>query len=345
MATKKVDRRIAFAATYGQSHFKTFNAFSALWRAEDLIAEVEVMDRTKAADDATKGGFGYRFGTYEAVSYYAVAFVTCLEWHARSRLADLLTFDPEQLRPDELKSLGNATLVEAMKAELSVPQLVGASSLVSSIDAYLDIFERVLNAIGAPGGLKKALKEERVVFNYNGIEEEAPAYTRLERLFEYRHRLVHEIGMHVIGHPSIRELWLPDDASKIGNVVCACIRRIEAEITRHAPHNFPNKLSEDGSPGDDLSTVKEEIEKLEKRIAKAAILPEEGESWTQALNATHAALERETHFIKAAEFLRPLRYLDVSQSVELELYRNRARYLRVLNDEIWEDRQEPDPQP
>jgi hypothetical protein len=79
------DHLVDFAARYAGTRFQTLNVSSALRRAEALVLDAEEMlEVRKTAEDN-------RFPTYEIISYFAVGFVTCLEWHARSRLVDLIT--------------------------------------------------------------------------------------------------------------------------------------------------------------------------------------------------------------------------------------------------------------
>ena len=84
----KMHHHVAFAMTYFRGAFRTFNAASALSRMEKLIEEAE--DMAARLRDHPLDGFPFTY--HQFPSFYLVGFVTCLEWHARSRLADLLAY-------------------------------------------------------------------------------------------------------------------------------------------------------------------------------------------------------------------------------------------------------------
>lgn len=121
---------VAFAIAYNRGLFRTFNAGAALNRIGQLVEEAEEM--------ATLLG-KHRVQRFPAMlphfpEYYLVGYVTCLEWHARSRLADLLAHFPDQTTADDLKAVTESgKLREMVVSRLTVPELVGVSASVSSL--------------------------------------------------------------------------------------------------------------------------------------------------------------------------------------------------------------------
>ena len=123
--------------------------------------------------------------------YYLVGFVTCLEWHARSRLADLLAHAPDRTTSDDLKAVTESgKLKEMVVSRLTVPELVGASTNVSKLRNYIAIFDRIFQAIIPSSGVCHAAD----VIKIGDVPEEASAWVDLESIYETRHRLVHEIS-------------------------------------------------------------------------------------------------------------------------------------------------------
>jgi hypothetical protein len=83
----------------------------------------------------------------EIYSYYMVGFVTCLEWHARSRLVDLFNHLPECVLADDLKGhINDRVLSQMAAAKVGVPEMLGALLSVGSVEAYLSTILRVFKA-------------------------------------------------------------------------------------------------------------------------------------------------------------------------------------------------------
>ena len=90
---KKPHHHISLAGFHRNTIFPTFNAYIALRRAEDLLEDVEHLALVySAAEETADRG---RISGFAITDYYVVGYVTCLEWHARSRLVDLLTCMPQ----------------------------------------------------------------------------------------------------------------------------------------------------------------------------------------------------------------------------------------------------------
>ena len=111
------------------------------------------------------------------------------------------------------------------------------------------------------------------------------------------------------------------------------IRLVEAKVTQHSPEDFPNRLGTDGYAED-------EVEKLEKAIASiqedlTALFEKEelGSTWKEALDASTTSQELELDFIDEANFLRPVRHLDMRRSVRIEYLMSKLAYLLILKSE------------
>src|ERR1700730_18009048 len=101
---------VEFASRYARSPLKTLSAGGALWRAEALVEDLDSLSELRVEADKNGISFGYRGRTFEIVSYYAVGFATCLEWHARSRLVDLMLFRPNSIEKEDVKKLADVAL-------------------------------------------------------------------------------------------------------------------------------------------------------------------------------------------------------------------------------------------
>ena len=123
---------VNFAARYaGTRVFQTLNVSSALWRAEALVLDAKEMLELKKAGEDKGIHFGSRRSTYEIISYFAVGFVTCLEWHARSRLIDLMLYKPSCITATDLDGIAKVALSQMVAERVTVPHLLGAATTVS----------------------------------------------------------------------------------------------------------------------------------------------------------------------------------------------------------------------
>src|SRR4051794_20949240 len=91
MADDVLHPHVAFATRYGSPTSDFLSASVALSRLEILIDDVTRLKSTLDERDLASERWYPWFG-YEVISYYAIGYVTCLEWHSRSRLVDLFTY-------------------------------------------------------------------------------------------------------------------------------------------------------------------------------------------------------------------------------------------------------------
>jgi hypothetical protein len=122
----KVESRLALVNRVSDEFHGTLNAFSAIVRVEVLIDDAERAARAHAISPPYAG----RDFELDIVSYYSVGLVTCLEWHARSRLADPLTYAPDNVTDDDLgKDAGTKVLRHLIATKARIPQISCADLL------------------------------------------------------------------------------------------------------------------------------------------------------------------------------------------------------------------------
>lgn len=328
----KQHHHVAFAKTYFRGAYRTFNAAAALSRMEQLVEEAEEM--VALLRDHSLDRFPVTLP--HLPGYYLVAFVTCLEWHARSRLADLLAHAPERTTAEDLKAVTEGgKLREMVASKLTIPELVGASANVSSLREYSAVFDRVFEAITpeeARGRASRAIKAR-------DDPETKSAWVELEWLYEARHRMVHEITHEQIGHYALRDTVHVDEIVRLGRLVHGCMREVETVITAHAPGDFPNLLDRAGLPVSEAGRLRCDIEAGEARLTALAVA-KSGEAIGSGLNPVLIALAAEAHrrHVEAElawlnEF-RPAGWQihNPADDLEVSLLRGRLAYLREAEE-------------
>jgi hypothetical protein len=203
MKPPRIHPLVDFASRYAGTRFKTLNAAAAIWRAEDLVLDAELMAELKLNAEVNKVPFGKIRSTYELINYYAVGYVTCLEWHARSRLVDIMLFRPSCIQPSDVKNIATLALSQMVAEGVTVPHLLGAASNVSHIGEYIEIFRRVFNELGIAEIIERELRATKTEIDLHLIEADNSLYGILDEIFELRNALVHEIGLSIIGHQSL----------------------------------------------------------------------------------------------------------------------------------------------
>lgn len=166
---------VDFASRYARVGFPTLNASTAIYRAEALIDDAEELIELHAKCEERLLRFGHRMGTYEVVSYYAVGFITCLEWHARSRMVDLMMFAPDSIEANDVKNIEKNALSQMMSANVTVPHLVGAATKVANIQDYVDVFNRIYRTLKIDADANRLLR---------GIEAEQPGANESAKVYD-----------------------------------------------------------------------------------------------------------------------------------------------------------------
>ena len=288
MANDDVHHGIVFASRYALGIAQgNFNAATALSRLRVLANDIEHIDAAIeiAKRDAKENDGDWNYlRNVEAFSFYAVGIVTCLEWHARSRLTDLFSFMPSAIGQDDLKPLANARMMAQMvENNVSAAQLLGGMTTVASSDRYLSIMNRVLGHLAIPDSVYDLINAKAEPYGLFGSEVRG-GIERLQRIFEFRNAFVHEIGIEVSGSYLMRETLVPSQALEWCMFAIACVEDIEAKITAYAPSHFPNCLDERGYARSDVEALDAVICSLEDEISALFENKDRGqEQWLRAL--------------------------------------------------------------
>ncbi|MGV3513332.1 MAG: hypothetical protein ACO1OX_15125 [Novosphingobium sp.] len=248
----------------------TYNAWTALSRVRHLMADAEeieaVLEAEQNSDDPPlRPWFGF-----EVISYYIVGLVTCLEWHARTRLSDLYTYRPETIEKKALDGrVSSEALSQLIKAGVTVPHYISASISVGSPDDYLTVLQTLFDGLGIAKKVVAIVQPPApyatTVFGEPYVE---PAiYETLTRLFEARHSLVHEIGLMRMSSPAISENWGVQDVLAMGRSIITVMRAFERVLTEEAPPDFPNLLDMRGDPVDERIRLGAAADAIAARIS------------------------------------------------------------------------------
>ena len=213
----KIETNLEFVSRVADEFDGTFNAASAIERVEVLINDAQrIAAAFRIAPPEDVYG-GWRPITVDIVSYYAVGFVTCFEWHVRSRLTDLFAFAPESITDKDLaKDAGAPVLAKLIAANASLPQYLAATRNYSTSQAYLGTFVRIFNFLGLTPD------PNEIVHNLLPFADPLDSMTgrqRLDALYDERNMLVHEINSANVGHPVGHNPWTCETAVNCGNFV------------------------------------------------------------------------------------------------------------------------------
>ncbi|WP_292063675.1 hypothetical protein [Brevundimonas sp. UBA7664] len=334
---------VAFATKFGDPTGDFLNAYTALARLDGLIEDAEkVRDMLDKAEPKSERWFPW-YGA-EIVSYYAVAYVTCLEWHAKSRFADLAAYSPSSLTTGDLKGqVSDKVMVQLLTQGASVANLLSAATSVGSFPKYMSLMNRVLTAFGSTEDAYASAKSIGTTISAPWLE--GSDFEELERLFLFRNELAHEIGRGVVGHLNVREGWTPAEAVEAGQRVRKLMMAVERSITANAPDDFPNLLDETGFPVWRQERLNGEIAKLEAEVLTIIERADFGSQdrnkaeWFEALEASRAHIKAEHSFVQNAPFLHS-RYIDLTSGLQLHIVNARHQYLKMLlknADVLWGD--------
>lgn len=333
MADDTLHPNVAFATKFGDPTGDYLNAHTALWRLDALIEDaIKLLGIFDVVEPEGKRWFPW-YGA-EIISYYAIGYVTCLEWHARSRLADLFGHTPTSLKAEDLKGqVTEKVMVQLLAQGASVANLISASTTVGSFAKYMNILSRVLAGVGCPHDAWTAVKANRPGTEIPWLS--ALDLDAMDHLYTFRNELTHEIGSAVVGHVNIRDGWSPATAVESGARVKSLFLGIEHSIREHAPHDFPNLLDEQGYPVWKYDTLRAEIAKLEDEVSRLIERIQQDETvksdarWDQALLASRQAANAENDFIDHAVFLHS-RYISLRSPIQLHIANSRIQYLKMI---------------
>lgn len=334
----KIENKLEFLTRVADEFEGTLNAASAIERIQILIDDIERASESFQKAPPEDIYWGWRTFPLDIVSYYSVGFVTCLEWHVRSRITDLFTYAPESITDKDLeKDASSKVLVKLIAAKASIPQFLAATRNYSTVDAYLDNLSRVFKFLGIKPDPRQIVHKIPSPEPLNSIEplDSISGIARLGALYEARNMLVHEINRAHVGHPVSHAPWTCETAVAYGNFVLQVVQDIEEALTAQAPHAFPNKLLSDGSvvTVDDL--LDEEIKRLENQYS--AVIP----GLRATFRTSEEARKAQERALDHPDLLH-IRWIDLKAPARRALRSGHLAYLKALEELIQEDPEELD---
>lgn len=145
---KPPSRHVAFAERFASGSFSDFNAFAALKRARLLLREARQIAEIFELEEKREDPAMWSRHGLEVVPYTLVGYVTCLEWHARSRITDLYSYRPDSIDSKVLeRKVPGRILSQMIRANVSVPQFLGASITIGSTGDYLAVFDELFKTL------------------------------------------------------------------------------------------------------------------------------------------------------------------------------------------------------
>jgi hypothetical protein len=332
----KVHPNIEFATRHLLSLYHTSDAATAVARAEELLNDLDELEGLTLSSTQGNKRWRKRSNEFEIVSYYTVGFVTCLEWHARSRIVDLFTHSPKSIQQQDFDTqLGKNILTQMVSANLTIPQLLGVMKPVGSAKAYMEVFERVFRDLNL-GCTAHEVVKPLITGNPMGTHGHT-----IEELFGFRHALVHEITVEQVGAYYQRHTLSISAAREFGVSTRDIIRKIEETLSRLAPSDFPNLLAPCGSQIDENERLDQQITDLEDKISENLLTYDKlndhrmQPSWIDAEQACDRYLGALKELIFHAPFLHN-RHVDLRRPLRLSLRRGRLEFLKLLNAEVEE---------
>lgn len=323
-----VDPSFEFAARYGDPYGTTLTAAHALSRLDDLSYELEQLSSVNDILD-------YK----EIVSYYVVAAVTALEWHARARLHDMLVFNPALIIKEDLEAakITPKKVADSIAANVSVAQMITSAQKINRMESYSKIFSRLFAAIGS------SMNVDDIVRDICGFDQKNPRETRridLYQMFSFRHTLVHEINEEIVGAKTFRSHIPLSSAKEYIDSSNRLISEIEREIRSVAPDSFPNLIDDDKAIVSPELHMVSEIQRIEERIDALYSQPDISDRHkddrtitAMAMRLSRQYIESELAFVEGAHIFYS-RYSDYRYVLRNILLEGRLRYLKRLLIEI-----------
>lgn len=335
MSTGEPHHAVRFATRYGSPTSDFLNAWTAIARLEALIEDAKDLkddfDKFMPAETRWRPWFGA-----EIISYFSVGFVTCLEWHARSRLVDLLTFKPSAAKSDDLRVVKDKVILEMLATNVTVASIVGAATNISRFEDYIGVFSRLFSVIDPNLDGFKVIKAKRIDTGKPWVEEHE--IDELKNLYAFRNALVHEIGIERVGHWNVRECWDPAEAIRIGELVQRTMRALEDSVSTKMPAGFPNVLDSDGYPACEWQRLERELPFLEEKVKRITteftdVEVDPDENWEPARAAAAEYLAKEKAFLDQASMLHN-RYIEMREPLKLALIKSRHAYLTSIIETV-----------
>lgn len=149
--------------------------------------------------------------------------------------------------------------------------------------------------------------------------------------------MVHEIGIHVLGHVNVREAWDPETAVAKCTLIFRLMKKIERVVFDHAPKMFPNLVDTKGSlvlSSDYLAAEIKALEFklkqiLERFLAANSISNEDEHDLDENFRISENNINAELRFIEQTPLLHS-RYLNLRSPARTLLLRGRIDYLKGI---------------
>jgi hypothetical protein len=121
----KTETKLEFLTRVAGEFDGTLNAAAAIERTRVLTDDAQRAAASFRGTPPEDVYGGWRRIALGIVSFYAVGFVTCLEWHVRSRLTDLFAYAPNSITDKDLeKGTGTKVLAKLIAADASIRQFL-----------------------------------------------------------------------------------------------------------------------------------------------------------------------------------------------------------------------------
>ncbi len=244
-----------------------------------------------------------------------------------------MLFRPSFIEVGDIKGIASLAISQMMADGVTVPHLLGAATHISSVDEYVAVFKRVFNALGVTEIIEGQLRRVETDIYLAHEVGTGNLYAILDNLFKARNRLVHEIDHSIVGHYLLRDGWDAETAVQYGVAVVDAIKLVEAKVTEFSPQDFPNRIGPDGSEEDELEKLEKAITSIQDELSALFKEEEIGPAWVQAVDISKQSQKLELGFLESADFLRPVRHLDMRRSVQIEYLKARLSYLLILKSE------------
>jgi hypothetical protein len=262
--------------------------------------------------------------------YYLVALCTCFEWHAKARVRDFIEYYAESVRDDmeflKGRELSSHFLLEGLRGDSTIGEIVAAPIKVNSIEQYVAIIEQCFRL----GEITISLGSLLTDISKKYLDES----NSFADLFRSRHTLVHEMSRTQFSALLGPVLYV-SDLKTLANASRELFKAIERSIL-DLPADFPNKmywLFSDITPTDE-DALTGKITRLENLIANE--LEENDRSRFREICKNWREYYRsEEH--ENSSYVPHIRHFSEREFFLEKICRERIRYLRKIFVTYFED--------
>lgn len=294
----------------------TLNAISAISRIGNIQDEYQQLKSVIENSEISS----FRISI---LKYYLVSMVTCLEWHAKSRLSDFLSYCPDRLSSDDLASLKLDEALPLARSFTTIAALVAQMKSINGVYSYASVFQRIFDKFGYKTSAQKIIDK----FAFSG----ETGKNEIEDLFLQRHVLVHEISIMQVGPYTFRDPFDFAEAEKTIGLIFNLVTHIEKIISEITPDDFPNKIMNKTQIELIEGMIQTEAKGITDKLSKFEF---EFSEWNQLWNFIDDSYRREVDLVYEFEAIRPVRHIDYRHVIIDKLGRFRLEYLKYLHEII-----------